>query len=365
MLDVAKMTQKHIFGWILLVFTIYIQLPLVSMARSYDYSDARAFAIMAFGAVVLFWFAFSRDKLSKAQLVPICAVGVLFVHSLFFCWVPGYTIYALSLWLSVMLLAVFVAKCDPEYVSWAFLLIVVVQFFSNYWKLVPWAHDYGDNYQYGTVRHTIRYTTLLYVGVIGCLELVVKKDRFKIAMGSIMGAVSLYTIFTIRPTSHTIVAITCLTFVVLAIRYSKMIVVPYMVICAVVVVYVYFKGDMILDHARNGWWSGTLSECFATIKSMVVGRGFYSFPLTHGESSFCTPWHPHNELINVLYDVGITGTIAILGFVGWITYRLRNSFVRMVGFLGVSGSMLTNSVRYPDMAFIWAFFIGSALYEQD
>jgi hypothetical protein len=88
--------------------------------------------------------------------------------------------------------------------------------------------------------------------------------------------------------------------------------------------------------------------------SAVYGNGIWSFPLNSGGG------HPHNEIINLVYDFGIPVTVYFLAIFAFVGKYSGDVFTACL-YYGTSLSFITNSGRYPVLAFVVALVAGQCI----
>ncbi|MFA6152951.1 MAG: hypothetical protein WC716_16635 [Chitinophagaceae bacterium] len=177
------------------------------------------------------------------------------------------------------------------------------------------------------------------------------KNRFKLKLSVIPWVLLfvLFSYFICVSYSNTIVLLS-VTALICAFIKPRYWILPVLVGVLVVVNYGKQYG-FELDAARETIWKLAYAGWTESVKTMLFGHGLGSWKLLVSSS------HPHNEVLLLLYEIGIVG----LGF-GLLTLILNLGFVKtrdwaFYGLLLLGASFLTNSMTfYPEQ------FLGFGIY---
>lgn len=338
------------------ILYVAIQLPL---AWNFDLNDGRRAILILAGCLALSVLAWKR-KIGMVQWVILAPLLYVIAHSAFF-WVGGYTIYHLFFLISIAGIVATVSIADPKWIYRSLLLAIPIQIFFSYLVKIPWFLELNNHLGgWGTVRHAIRCSTLMYAGVIAGLQ-IFKHDKNPLwrqfAVLNIMGGI--FVIF--HAYSNIIIAITVCSLILWMVHHEKYYYAVVLTLFAVTV-YMYVKPEgFVIDQGRLLLWNNTLGHIRKDVADLALGKGIGSWGLwataVHGDYV----GHPHCEFLQILFEHGVAGIIVSHSIFLLLFLLCMGNGNLMIGYTGVSLSFFTNSGRYPDMALVWAIFAGLAL----
>jgi hypothetical protein len=95
-------------------------------------------------------------------LLPAVFVAVMSIGR----WVPGYTEYEVLKYVGMAGISMMAMRSNPKLIYWALIATVFLQFFYLFVQF-PWAIDLQAPYGYGVFRHKIRFSTVMFAGLMG------------------------------------------------------------------------------------------------------------------------------------------------------------------------------------------------------
>ena len=260
-------------------------------------------------------------------------------------------VYRLSYLMGGLCVAYIFGKIPVKWVLITFFAVAVGQVVNNI-IVMDWLVR-GDNahYRWGTVRSTIRYGTLLFAGLPFCWYLTDSEKRGVKVAGYVLGAWLVYLIGDAG--SDMVLFITGLLLIIMA-YFKVQNKVMFVGAVAGFAVSAYFAGLFSVDWVRGSMWTRTI--CYM---SWFFGNGVNAFYLQSGLIGLEGVGHPHNDLLLLLYNYGIVGTLAILVPIVLVVMTAKINKYVFFPFILIVFSGLSNSIIfYPDMYILFAVFLG-------
>jgi hypothetical protein len=270
-------------------------------------------------------------------------------------WRGSYSEHELTVLAGLTLLMIFVSQCKTKWILRAMLISTTIHIGYSY-CIFDWAYQYGSCYNWGLWRNSLRYASWLYAGIVCALAMLEteKKRLWKIFARAII-AVALWQI--ISCTAVALTGIAVLTVLIyIGYKTDKM-----YTIIAFVTLGVAFAVFFLLSHNSYSHFHPRIILARHTLKlsfdgwNTLIGHGIGAYQLN-------VACHPHNQLLDILYNQGIIGVfVALIFFASVIMLSLGSGPVVVIGIIGLAISTCTNSMRYPDVAFCFTLLCGLGL----
>ncbi len=272
----------------------------------------------------------------------------------FFGGILGYTDLIVVRTAGVLGLAFWASRVDRKWIFRGLLISAILQIFFTYAKTINWAADYSELYSWGSMRHRIRYCTMIYAGVLSAWNIYHnKKEPLIWQITAIIGFIAgIATI--VHAKSDTIILITALSLAFLILR-------KYGLVWGLVFTSACIMAGTALEMdgltCRLVWWEYAFEQWRIGLKPALIGFGVGSWQLVCGIHGF--PWHPHNDFLLLLYEQGLIGVLFwFYAFGISFLFGTRNITTTTVFFF-LTLSFFTNSgLMYPEMFFLWVLFFG-------
>jgi len=282
-------------------------------------------------------------------------------------WVSGWSIYWLCYIVGLCGICFIVSSLDSRVVRWVLIGGMISQMYFRYVGIpgMDWEIEIDDHLGgWGTVRHAIRYSTIVFVGILALIKELDTSKRvyIKIACGVLIcfGLFSMVGAY-----SNALIAIMIIilyTYLVKYLGYRKFWSVPIPAWFALVGVLLFLllkPNGFELDSGRIALWSECWHSITESANTFFLGHG------THSYNLFVNTAHPHNEYLALWYDFGFIGLFFILGIIGLIICMSFGEMWLLMALIGILISFGTNSVRYPDMSILLAILSGLAVKHAD
>lgn len=340
---------------------LLVSMQLIFTGAALDELRAFAFAFFGiFGAIILLWI----NKLSYKHWFLLMPFAYIAIRGLFG-YVDGYTIYKIAEYVGIWALMVVASNSDKKYILYALVIAAFIQIaytyfpinklygLNDYWRMqIDIKSNFNMNlYGWGTVRHKIRFATIIISGIIASLVL------FKTTKNRIhLMAIPLFLFVVLHSYSNTI--ITLIAIVVICFIARKNITLAIFAGLFLIFAIKLFGSayGFGLDSGRSEYWKIAISEPLKNMK-FLFGYGLGYWQLLHGN----LVGHPHNELLLIFFEHGAIGLLFGFCFYFLMSILKTNNYV-FFGFLIISISFLTNSmINYPDMYSVWALWGGMAI----
>lgn len=365
--------MKRILGdqikfWLIPALIIACQLPLFRYL-DVDRQNMNLFALTGYFAI--FWLLFTNEiKKSHVLLaLPVIMVTVFTLPH----WILGHSELRIASFVGLTGIAVLATKSDIGPIKKAFVLSVFIQMAIYHLRLIPWAMPIdAAHYVFGTFRNHIRYGMILIPGIVcGASLLLSRESRYWRALGAIAVVAGSAEVFLSRAQTASALVALFLAIVVYAKarkwKYGKWLVTGGVLVIGTILANVVYHATMsyglhngwlnALSHARLGGWEDALESMrFMTWSEWAIGCGADAWNVFYGA-------HPHCSILEMIYNYGILGLWAIIGFVLctlWLGLWCR---VALVCFSAIVLASLTHSFMYPEQLFMLAIFAGIALRE--
>lgn len=346
------MSKQTAINVLFIVFCVLFFLPIYN---NVNLDDLRKNMIVMVGCGTIFVMAITQQYRKLSNLFLPGIVLATTIPAIVLNWVDGYTVFWLYYMIGAIGISLYTFFVDEKYVVTALLAMAICQIAIEFIFGVKWYTDYGrvDDQHclgWGSVRHSIRYSTILYGGFIATWYWIRKlQSRWKLLL---LIPVMAFLFFIFKSYSNTIMAITVVSLgIMIGKKFGKYGIISFLTF--IVFLYVFIRPSGFgLDGDRAAWWPFVWKEILANKMQFLFGHGLYSWYLN------CASAHPHCELFHFIYEFGLFSTILIVGAIMLLGLCSMSTFWVFIGFGGVTSSFLTNSARYPDMTLIWMIFLG-------
>jgi len=290
----------------------------------------------------------------------------------------GYTELEAVEYTSLYCLALWASKTSKEKIFKALVIANIIQLAITYYNLIPWIDsfsEFGKLYTFGSARHTIRYSTVLFAGLIGCMYnfFAVRRHKGKTIKDDLWRSISIMvaiaTLLSLyHAYSNTILALTGLLIIGYGFKKLNPVIFGFFSYFLIITICFLLHFKLIsldgfeLDAGRAKYWLAVIQDFYHTDWiSKVFGHGIGYWRLYCRNLGLPNLGHPHNEYLLTIYEYGLCG-LAVFCFV--ILYGLnkcKSNFYVFSGLLLISISLATNSLKeYPEVGLIWAVYLGMA-----
>jgi hypothetical protein len=351
---------QKVYGITTALFIVLSQLFLLN-----GFDVARVFnnECMLFGICGLALVLWKVNPAMLFMLLPFCFACIIApLH-----WVSGYTAIRLAEILGYTGIMIFVAHSEPKWIFRALIGFVFIQIFYTYFQ-PNWSMQFPkilnpDNpffinrelYSWGLFRNQNKFSLVMYsCFVIGLVTIPKEKAFWK--MFAILGTIAAF-VYSIIPFSNAVVPITILTlsFWLLYKVNWKIACIPIAILVFGVIIFKLHGFEYDIYRIAN--IKLCLAHAFDGVDSFFIGHGIGSFKLLIADG------HPHNELLNILFEQGILGVIVWLVFLSGVLVLSLYNPLFTVGIALFFAATLTNSLRYTDVWFMFSILCGLGIYD--
>ena len=360
-----RLTQGATIAFSLLV-GILCSIVFYAKRTGYDIAELTAGCTTMAGIAVLAWSVLSNPASMQKGMVYFFLYPLYFLIPLqAFRWIPGYTDFEIAKIVGALGIMVLVYHSNPKWVWRILVLFAVFHGILCYTFDFNWLVKHGNKnlaFGYGAFRNHIRYSTIVFAGVIAGYQLF-KTERgawkFFGAASAIFGVVGIFAAY-----SNIVIIITVLAGLAILLHEGKTkIAFAAAIICIVGILVFYGGKDFWIGNDAGRcqmiWYA--LHGITDSVTSFFVGHGAGSWILNVGVFDAKQSGHPHNEALHILYEYGTAGLIVLASYAVLVIYFGSGSFLAQLGFIMVLFSSLGNSLRYPEIVFITAVFAGLCL----
>lgn len=340
-------------------FVTALQFAYVPVAQMrWDVGRASLLAMGFAGISMTLWLSYKK-RLQYQHYVMLAPIAYMAVRG---CvgGIWGYTDLLVAETLGVMALAVWASMVESKWIYRALAVASILQIIITVCHLVPWQTGYEQSYTYGTMRHHIRFATLMFAGMLSAVWMVQheKSLNFKLLAWVILPS----TIAAIVVAgSHTILALAAAGLCVIAVlKYGRNALYVFAVLAAMAIC---FEGpkQFTADDGRKSMWKTAIRESTESVPAFLIGHGIGAWELQAGAIGQKNVGHPHSSILSMVYEQGFIGFVLWAVIVIAALLLCAGEPVLMLLFGLVTASTFTNSLfYYYDIELIWALLLGAA-----
>lgn len=340
--------MKNSINYLIVFMVFIIQVLVIPGTDMMEVNEGVLICLGLLGAII-----YRPNKFEPLYMVLIFPIFIYIILGLR-SYVSGYTMFLIAKFVGFMAIAYIASRCERKYIFISLIATIPIQAIINYSNIIPWKMEY-DGINWGSFRNAIRFSTVIYSGLISCVwGWNYYKGVLQRALIGTIAAIGLYMLYFAH--SHTIWAILFITAMVLFYnrKYS------YIWVCIAIIALLIICSTG-LDHnvfSRVGLWKSVLLESVKNEGVFLTGHGIGSWVLLCGEIGFTNCGHPHNQLLSILFETGLTGVFVSAFSIGGIMFLGLTGRISIAGFIGVTLSTLSNSIEYPSVWLMWSLFAG-------
>lgn len=258
--------------------------------------------------------------------------------------VPGYTMFELARILGFCGLVLLVSTCKPKAV---YILLMA----SGLWAMLS---AYGfemsyevakKNWSWGFMRSHIIFGTVVYGGIVGAYKMITTTEGVSKWAGLIYMCLGTFAIF--HSGSDMIMGIMVLSICYGLYEYKQKRL-ALVILALAVVAAVYFRpaGSFGLRDCRTESWGAVCQGILSSPLGAIFGNGLGAWQLHAGVLGVPNLGHPHNELLQIIFEQGIVGALLWVCF-AFVVLQVSEDKAIRVALILLTFSTLTNSARYP------------------
>lgn len=369
--------EKTIIG---IVCAVVILLMQITVYPGHDANDLR-FSFMVGAGLIGFAYLFFTGKIGMREIIIMAPLSWLIIQG--FAWyVPGYTGFEMVEYIGMLGLMFLVSRGESQYVWRALAAMILIQAaftFLPVHKLYGIPKLWGNSYEglktehnlllygFGTVRHRIRFATLMFVGVVACIMMVTNPKENPWWKGAAISTGLLGLFLMWYSFSNTILLCCILTAIALIAEKKPRMAGTLFVLVGITGTLLILgeKFGFVIDEPRKIMWKVALAGTFDSAKHAFFGHGLESWELFTGILPQVNGvGHPHNEYLKLLFENGIVGMLCLFNSLIMIIMFSERKFIPCFGFSMLLLSFATNGMTsYVDMFSITAIMGGLVLGE--
>lgn len=277
-------------------------------------------------------------------------------------WIPGYTDFEIAKIIGFLGLILIVYNSNTKWVYRTLLLVGAYHILVAYSVSFDWGVDGSattSNLIWGIPRSHIIYGTIVYAGMMAAYKLFMQDNpvwKWASAAYLVAGVLTIFHLY-----SNAAIGIMVLSPVILlalnGYRYTALL----LFLAGICAAMTLDQHGFTVNSQRMIWWNCVIKESVSSIQIFLSGHGAGSWPLYSGLYGENFPGHPHNEVLNILFDYGFIGLLYFLSVFILILFFSKIDPVRGIALLMIVISTGINSARYPFILFLIAVYAGLCL----
>jgi hypothetical protein len=344
---------------LLATLALVIQIPLIPLM---DLQRTDIHLISMFGIIGVLFLAAS-NKLTKIDFIlciPAAALCLLSLPN----WVNGWTEYQCAFLVGLTCIVLLSMRAKTVWIMRAMAISVIIQSAVHHFSLIPWANHFpfATDDVWGTFRQHIRYSTIMYAGLVGAWWIAHNRHGWERGAGWAVGSLACFEI--VHSNAHIPLACAAVSLAILiSARYKNRVAYAAWAVLAIGVGYMLWHGVHTLGwtHGRYPIWPVAAAAICDSWQSIIIGHGAGSWQLWTGAYGLTYLTHPHSSALEMIFCFGFAGfAVTAWAVLGCAVLGMWSPVI-MLGFLGLCASTLTNSAMYPEVALLIATFAGQCL----